>query len=196
MTKNNVIKNSGTTNTAKIINFPTMTTKKYQEPQEGSIIRFHVFMECFYSDRSDWKGRALALLGHMKACLFWEDMLISRKLYDDGEISSYGYRRDQLLAENNQEQCRSNFQMYLMKSVRAACALNAELKNNIGEHFITRKIKRSDEAGPYNYDAEDALKMVHDFDESFDDNWGGSASLASIRWDLKLKAHNEEQIAA
>ena len=190
MTNYTAIKNPANQNSDKIICFPIPKLKK---PQEGNIIRFHVFMECFYADRPDWKGRALALLGHIKACLFWEELLISRKLLDDGEISSFGYRYESLLAENDQEQCRSNFQMYLMKSVRAACALNAELRNNIGKHFIIRKIKRSDESGSYNYDLRDSLKLVHDFEDSFDDNWGGSSSLASIRWDLKLKAHRDEQ---
>jgi hypothetical protein len=171
----------------------TKTIKKNSSTYEGNIIRFHVFMECFWSGNPEWKRRALVLLIDMRACLFWEKTLHRRKLLDEGAISGYDYKYQQLLAENDQEQCRSNFQMYLMKSVRAACALNAELKNSMGEYFITRKIKRSDEYVPYNYDFTDSLKMVHDFEKSFDDNWGGGASLSEIRWDLRLKAHNAEQ---
>jgi len=188
---NTAIQNSGNQNTATITVVPTL-----KQPQEGNIIRFDVFMECFLADRPDWKGRALALLGQIKSCLFWEKILLARKLLDKGETSTFGHRYERLLAENSLEQCRSRFSMYLMKSARAACALNAELRSNIGECFITRKIKRTDESGPYNYNPFDVLKMLHDFEESFDENWGKGSSLASVRWDLKLKAHNEEQIAA
>ncbi|MDR0287539.1 MAG: hypothetical protein LBI03_07550, partial [Clostridiales bacterium] len=183
-------KNSKETNSAKILCFPSTQIKDKSESKEKNIIRFDVFMQCFYEDRPDWKGRALVLLGYIKSCLFWERMLISRKMLDKGQLSGFGSKYETLLAENDEEQCRSTFLSYLMKSVRAACALNAELHNseNVGEHFINRKIKRSDETGPYNYDLADSLKMVHDFDESFDDNWGGNESIMTMRWDLKLRA--------
>ena len=191
-----ISRNPSTTHSTKILPITFKQMYGHTEHQDENIIRFDVFMQCFYADRPDWKGRALALLGHMKSCLFWERMLISRRMLDNGEVSGFMFRHEQLLAENDAEQCQSIFLSYLMKSVRAACALNAELKNNVGEHFITRKIKRSDEAGPYNYELADSLKMVHDFDESFDDNWGGSESLTTIRWDIKLRAHNEDQTRA
>jgi len=214
MTKTIAIKNTENTKKNKLIDFPATSDERELNPNvidfaaakkelpkviqmkaqkhEGNVIRFHVFMECFWSDRPDWKGRAFALLRDIKACLFWEETLLCRKQYDEGKLGGYNYQYQLLLAENDQEQCRSNFEMHLMKSIRAACALNAELRNNIGEFFITRKIKRSDEIGPYNFDMADSLKVIHDFDQSFDDNWGEGASLRDIRWDFRLKAHNAE----
>jgi len=182
---------SETTKKTTIISFPA--AKREVPAEEGNIIRFSVFMEGMYAERADWKGRALAILGYIKACLFWEEMLISRKLLDRGEMTGFAFSHQTLLAENDQEQCQKMFGYYLMKSVRSACAFNSEMYNGIGKRFITRKIKRSDEAGPYNFSSADSLKMVHDFEESFDDKWGGSGSLSSIRWDLKLKAYREQQ---
>ncbi|MCL2546344.1 MAG: hypothetical protein FWE06_04005 [Oscillospiraceae bacterium] len=48
MTNNTAIKNPANQNTAKIIPFPA--PKRQHEPQEENIIRFNVFMECFYAD--------------------------------------------------------------------------------------------------------------------------------------------------
>lgn len=191
MTNAMIAKDSKTKKKVTIIPFPT--TEKETASEGSNIIRFDVFMEGMYAERADWKGRALTILGHIKACLFWEEMLISRKFLDKGMTTGFAFSHGTLLAENDQEQCRMKFQYHLMKSVRSACAFNAELNNNIGKRFITRKIKRSDETGPYNFCPIDSLKMVHDFEESFDDNWGGGASISSIRWDLKLKAHREQQ---
>ena len=212
MTNTVTSKNTENTKESKVIRFPASSAGKnptftvidmktaketlerviQEKARGGNMIDFDVFMECFWPERPEWKGRGLALLRVIKACLFWEKTLYNRIDYDNGSVSGYNYQYQQLLAVNDQEQCRINMQMYLMKSVRAACALNAELKNNIGKYFITRKIKRSDEIGPYNFDYEDSLKMVHDFEESFDDNWGGGSSLMDIRWDLRLEEHNAE----
>jgi len=185
----------GSETTKKTTTIPFPAASKERTPEEGNIIRFEVFMEGMFAEpeRADWKGRALEILGNIKACLFWEEMLLSRKLLDKGEMTGFMLSHQTLIAENDQEQCRMKFQYHLMKSVRSACAFNAELYNGIGKRYITRKIKRSDETGPYNFCPVDSLKMVHDFAESFDDKWGGSASITSIRWDLKLKAHREQQ---
>lgn len=155
---------------------------------EEDLIDFPVFQECFEANRDDWTGRAYAFLGYVTSYLFWEELLLNRIMLDTEGIGGYYYKYEQLLAEHDQEQCRAKCLYYLSKAIRSGCALNSELRTNIGKCFITRKIKRSDEIGPYNYSLQDSVQFVHNFADSFDDNWGGSG-IRSIRWDMKYREH-------
>lgn len=173
-----------------VLNLARFKKAAFTYEDEESIVDFKVFRKCFTSDRGDWVGRAYALLGYVSSYLFWEEVLVNRMLMDSEGIGCYHYKYEMILAENDQEQCRSKSLYYLAKAIRSACALNSELKTNVGECFITRKIKRSDEIGPYNYSLEDSIQFVHNFAAVFDDHWGGSG-LRAIRWDIKLREHNK-----
>lgn len=157
---------------------------------EEDIVDFSVFRKCFTTGRGDWTGRAYAFLGYISSYLFWEEVLVNRTLLDTKGIGGYHYKYEMILAENDQEQCRSKALYYLAKAIRSGCALNSELKANLGKCFITRKIKRSDEIGPYNYSLEDSIQFVHNFATVFDKCWGGSG-IRDVRWDLKLREYHQ-----
>lgn len=176
-----------------ILNLARFKRAAFTYEDEESIVDFRVFRKCFTSDRGDWVGRAYAFLGYVSSYLFWEEVLVNRMMLDNEGIAGYFYKYEMILAENDQEQCRSKALYYLAKAIRSACALNSELRANTGECFITRKIKRSDEVGPYNYSLEDSVQFVHNFASVFDGNWGGSG-LRAVRWDIKLREHNKEPI--
>lgn len=157
---------------------------------EENIVDFSVFRKCFTSDRGDWVGRAYAFLGYVSSYLFWEEVLIKRTLLDTEGIGGYHYRYEMILGENDQEQCRSKCLYYLAKAIRSGCALNSELRTQLGQCFITRKIKRSDEVGPYNYSLEDSIQFVHNFATTFDKHWGASG-IRDVRWDFKIQRQNQ-----
>lgn len=176
---------------SKALNLNQFKQAVFKFETEESMVDFSVFRRCFTSGRTDWVGRAYAFLGYVSSYLFWEETLINRMLLDDGKIGGYSYRYEMILGENDQEECRTKALYYLIKAIRSGCALNSELKANIGEYFITRKIERSDESGPYNYSLKDSIRFVHSFSNVFDNNWGGSG-VRDIRWDVKLRNHNRE----
>ena len=162
--------------------------------EEEDIVDFSVFRKCFTAGRGDWTGRAYAFLGYV-SYLFWEEVLFNRILLDTEGIGGYHYKYEMILAENDQEQCRAKALYYLAKALRSGCALNSELRSNLGKCFITRKIKRSDEIGPYNYSLEDSIQFVHNFATVFDKCWGGSG-IRDVRWDIKLREHKMAEMGA
>lgn len=174
---------------SKILNLAQFKRAAFSYEDEESIVDFSVFRKCFTSDRGDWVGRAYAFLGHVSSYLFWEEVLVNRMMLDTEGSGGFHYKYEMILAVNDQEQCRTKALYYLAKAIRSGCALNSELRTHIGQCFITRKIKRSDEIGPYNYSLEDSVQFVHNFASVFDNNWGGSG-VRDIRWDIKLREHN------
>ena len=173
-----------------ILNLAQLKRAAFTYEDEESIVDFSVFRKCFTSDRGDWLGRAYAFLGYVSSYLFWEEVLVNRMMLDTEGIGGYHYKYEMILAENDQEQCRTKCLYYLAKAIRSGCALNSELRTCLGQCFITRKIKRSDEEGPYNYSLQDSVQFVHNFATVFDKNWGGSG-VRSVRWDIKLREHNQ-----
>jgi len=186
--KNKSKKRSGTNGIARL-----MLLNGKDVVQEDNIVDFCAFYKCFDSNRGDWEGRALVFIGCVSSFLFWERMLGCRLMLDEGKSCGFLDGHGELVAEHTADQCLARCQLYLMKAVRYGCALNSEIRNHCGVSFILRRLKRSDELAPYNYCPADALKLVYDFEDAFQDEWVESDALYTTRWDILIRRHRKSE---